>query len=249
MHCIVDGLAVEYEDTGTGKTVVMLHGWKDDLHTFDGMAPALSRSFRVLRVDLPGFGGSEPPSADWTLDDYVLFVKSFFAKLGIQPDVLIGHSFGGRITIKGTAAHILNAKKIVLISSAGVARRKTLRNAVLTVLAKIGRVITAIPPVSFWKQEIRKKLYGAIGSDYFRAGALRGTFLNIVNEDLSEAAKGIAVPVLIIWGGNDDTTPLREGERLHQLIAGSKFRVIGEAGHFVHKEKPDEVSAIMREFL
>lgn len=240
---------MEYEDRGTGKAVVMLHGWKDDLHTFDGMTRALSNSLRVIRVDLPGFGGSEPPPADWTLDDYVLFVKNFLTKLSIQPESIVGHSFGGRIAIKGAAAHILNAKKIVLISSAGVARRKTLRNAVLTILAKIGRVLTAIPPISVWKQDIRKKLYGAIGSDYFRAGALRGTFLNIINEDLSEAAKGIAVPTLIIWGGDDDTTPVREGERLNQLIAGSTFRVIGGAGHFVHKEKPDEVSAIMRQFI
>jgi pimeloyl-ACP methyl ester carboxylesterase len=230
MRCIVDGLAVEYKDIGTGKTVVMLHGWKDDLHTFDNIATSLSSSCRIVRIDMPGFGGSEAPLSDWVLDDYVGFVKDFLEKLNIRPDILVGHSFGGRITIKGIAKKILSAKKIVLISSAGVARRKTFKNSALAILAKIGRIATAIPPVSFWKQEIRRKLYEAIGSDYFCAGALRGTFL-------------------IIWGSADYTTPIEDGRRLNQLISGSRLQVIEGAGHFVHKERPNEVSAIMREFF
>ncbi|MDO8522503.1 MAG: alpha/beta hydrolase [bacterium] len=249
MHCIVDGLAVEYEDIGTGKTVVMLHGWKNNLHTFDAVTLQLSNSFRVIRIDLPGFGGSEPPPADWKLDDYVGFVKDFLAKLDIRPDILVGHSFGGRITIKGIATKVLTAKNIVLISSAGVARRKTFKNSILAVLAKIGRVVTAIPPASLWKQEIRRKLYEAIGSDYFRAGALSQTFLNIIKEDLGSFAKDISVPTLIIWGDEDDTTPIHEGKRLHQLIRGSKFQVIKGSGHFVHQEEPSKVAGIIREFV
>ena len=248
MKCIVSGLAVEYEDIGAGKTIVMLHGWKDDLHTFDTITSSLSGRFRIIRVDLPGFGGSEAPKGDWMLDDYVGFVKDFFIKLNTRPDILVGHSFGGRITIKGIATNKLIAKKVVLISSAGVARRKTLKNSILTILAKIGRVATAIPPISFWKQKIRRKLYESIGSDYFQAGDLRGTFRNIIKEDLSETAKSISIPTLIIWGSEDDTTPISEGERLSQIIFGSKLKVIDGAGHFVHRERPEEVSEIIRGF-
>jgi pimeloyl-ACP methyl ester carboxylesterase len=249
MQCIVNGLIVTYEDAGHGGVILMLHGWKDDLNTFNNVALHLSKSFRVIRIDLPGFGKSEIPHADWTLDDYVAFVRDFCAKLDVQPDVLVGHSFGGRITIKGVAGKVLNARKIVLISSAGVARRKTLKNYVLAVLAKIGRVITAIPPISFWKNEIRKKLYENMGSDYLHAEALRGTFLNIIKEDLSAVAPYISVPSLIIWGGADDTTPIEEGRLLNRLIPGSLFKVIEGAGHFVHAEKPLEVSSMVREFL
>ncbi len=249
MLSIVNELAVEYEDTGTGKTVVMLHGWKDDLRTFDDITQSLSDSFRVVRVDLPGFGGSEAPHDDWALNDYVGFVRDFLDKLHIKPDILAGHSFGGRITIKGVATGMLQPKKIVLISSAGVARRKTLKNSVLAALAKVGRAATAIPPFSFWKQEIRRRLYEALGSDYFRAGALRGTFLNTIKEDLSEIAKDITVPTLIIWGSADDTTPINEGRRLNQLISGSRLQVINGAGHFVHREHPQEVADAITQFI
>lgn len=247
MRCIVQGLAVEYEDRGTGKVVVMLHGWGNTLHTFDSLAGTLSG--RIVRLDLPGFGESETPKTAWTLDDYVRFVKSFTGKMDIKPDILVGHSLGGRILLKGVSTGALSARKIILIASAGVAERNTARNFFLGLLAKTGRIVTSVPPFNLLQGRLRRYLYKTIGGDYAAAGALRGTFLNIVTEDLSEAAKGIAVPALIIWGGDDDTTPVREGERLNQLIAGSTFRVIGGAGHFVHKEKPDEVSAIMRQFI
>ena len=248
MQIIVGGLAVEYEDNGSGKTAVMLHGWKDTLHTFDDLANSFSSSFRIVRVDMPGFGASEPPPSPWNLDDYVRFVNAFNIKLDIKPDILIGHSFGGRITIKGVATKILNPKKVVLISAAGVARRKTFKNFILAILAKVGRVITSVPPISFWKQKIRRKLYEAIGSDYFRAGELSGTFVKIVGEDLSLLAEQIKVPTLIIWGAEDKTTPISQGIRLNQLISGSKLKAINGAGHFVHKERPKEVAELIREF-
>ncbi|MDO8481632.1 MAG: alpha/beta hydrolase [bacterium] len=249
MKCVIGGLVIEYEDNGSGNTVVMLHGWKDNLHTFDNIASSLSNSFRIISIDLPGFGGSDAPPGSWTLDDYVKFVKDFFIKLNIKPDILVGHSFGGRIIIKGVATKVFSVKKIVLISSAGVARRKTVKNFILTVLAKIGRVATSIPPISFWKQSIRKELYEAIGSDYFRAGAMSGTFLNIIREDLSAIARNISVPTLIIWGEKDDTTPISEGKRLNQFISGSKLQVLNGAGHFVHRERPTEVAKMIREFI
>ncbi|MDO8552733.1 MAG: alpha/beta hydrolase [bacterium] len=249
MRIIINGLAIEYDDRGSGETIVMLHGWKDNLRTFDGIFTALATSFRVIRIDLPGFGGSDAPPKDWTLEDYVSFVKDFTDKLNITPSAYAGHSFGGRIVIHGVASKVLNAKKIILISSAGVARRKTLKNSGLAVLAKFGRAAASVPPLSFWKQSIRRKLYESIGSDYFRAGALSGTFLNIIKKDLAEDAKKISLPTLLIWGSNDMATPLEEGERLHSLIRNSTLHVIPGAGHFVHQERPAEISGIIRKFL
>jgi len=246
MKVIVDGLAAEYEDHGTGNTVLMLHGWGDTLHTFDSLAGMLPG--RVVRVDLPGFGGSDSPKSTWTLDDYVRFVRSFSEKIGIKPDILIGHSLGGRILIKGLSTGVLEARKAVLIASAGVAERNTFRNATIGLLAKVGRVVTAIPPFNFLRDGIRRYVYQRIGSDYFAAGSLRATFLNIIKEDLSSAAKTIIVPALIVWGENDATTPLSEGKRLHVLIRTSVLRVIPHAGHFVHQEELREVSGIIREF-
>lgn len=248
MKTIVRGLAVEYEDQGSGPVVLMLHGWKDSLRTFDELIPFLGK-YRIVRLDLPGFGGSEMPRHTWDISAYVDFVQDFIRKLGLHVDTIVGHSFGGRIAIKGTGTGILKPKRIVLIAAAGLAKRRTFRNQVLGVAAKIGRFLTVIPPLSLWRNQLRQALYEAIGSDYFTAGALKDTFVSVVGEDLSEFASKIAVPTLIVWGKKDTTTPLEQAIRIKELVHGSTLRVVDTAGHFVHRERSDEVAKSIEEFL
>lgn len=249
MKTIVQDLAVEYMDQGRGPVVLMLHGWKDSLHTFDALAPMLADKHRVVRLDLPGFGTSDMPPRAWRLDDYVDFVKAFADKLQLDIDTLIGHSLGGRITIKGVAMQVLKPRKIVLIAAAGIAKRTTGRNVFLRIVAKIGKVATAVWPLSLFRHTLRRKLYENIGSDYFVAGALKDTFLNIVGEDLQSAAAQIATPALLIWGSLDTTTPLDDGKRLHELMKGSRLEIVEGAGHFVHHEHSNQVARTIDQFI
>ena len=251
MKIIVKNLAVRYEDQGNPDGIVLffLHGWKNDLHAFDSIVLEFASSYRIIRLDLPGSGGTEVPREDWSLDDYVDFVDEFTKKIDIRPDILIGHSLGGRIIIKGVAHGIFQPKKIVLIASAGIAKRKSLRNAVIMAVAKAGKAIATARPFSLAREGLRKKLYKSIGSDYGNAGAMKGTFLKVIGEDLSASARKISVPTLLIWGDRDTETPLADGERLHKMISGSELRVFPGTDHFVHLEKPKEVVRTMKDFL
>ena len=249
MKTIVNNLAVEYIDEGSGPTILMLHGWKDTLHTFDPLLREFSGQYRIIRLDLPGFGASQMPPRDWDLQDYVDFVCAFIEKQNLTIDILVGHSFGGRITIKGVSNMALKPQKIVLIAAAGLAQRRTTRNAILAFVAKVGKVVTAIPPLSFWRKDLRRRLYEHVGRDYFASGALRGTFLKIVGEDLANAAANIKIPTLLIWGSEDDQTPLEEGRRIHEIIKGSQLETFQNAGHFVHKERPEQVARRIELFI
>ena len=80
MKIIVQNLATEYRDEGSGKTLIFLHGWQSNLHTFDNLASPLKNYYRVVRLDLPGFGGSEMPKETWDLNKYILFVCDFIQK-------------------------------------------------------------------------------------------------------------------------------------------------------------------------
>src|SRR3989344_5618914 len=140
MKIIIDNLAVEYLDEGSGPTILMLHGWADSLHTWDLVIAQLT-GFRIIRLDLPGFGGSERPKDAWDVGAYVQFVLAFCKKLEYEIDILIGHSFGGRIIIKGIGTGALSAKKIVLVASAGVEKKRTAKNEVYRIIAKIGKAI------------------------------------------------------------------------------------------------------------
>ena len=185
----------------------------------------------------------------WDLDKYVNFVDNFIKKLNLEVYAIVGHSLGGRIIIKGEAENIFKAKKIVLIDSAGITKRKTFRNYFFKIIAKIGKFITAIPPFIFWRENLRKKMYSFAGNDYYTAGVLKNTFLKLINEDLTDNAKNIKMPTLLIWGENDTETPLSDGQNFSRLINGSILEVLKDAGHFAHQEKPKEVAELMRKFL
>lgn len=249
MKIIVDNLGVEYRDEGAGAPLVFLHGWQDDLRTFDALAARLSPAHRVIRLDLPGFGGSETPREAWGVGEYAEFVGDFMEKLAIHPDVLVGHSFGGRIIMKGIAEKRLAARKIILIASAGVAPRKRYYRTIMTIAAKAAKIVAHLPPLHLWKEKLRRKAYRALGSDYANAGRLSQTFVKVVSEDLSESARKLAVPALLIWGSRDAITPLSEGKYLASLIPDSILKVVDGTGHFVHREKPDEVTALIKKFV
>lgn len=248
MKIIVKNLSVEYRDEGRGPVILFLHGWMDSLHTFDRLISEFGTAWRVVRVDLPGFGQSEMPKKAWDLYNYTQFVKDFIDKLNIQADVLIGHSFGGKIIIKGIAENVISAKKIVLIASAGIAKTNAFKIS-FKILAKIGKVLSLIPPLVFWRGKLRQKLYEQTESDYLKTGALKETFLKIIAEDLETAAGLIKTPALLIWGRCDQETPLADGEHLSKLIHGSKLKIIADAGHFVHQEKPKEAAQLIKNFL
>jgi len=249
MKIIVQNIAIEYRDDGAGKVMLFLHGWQDNLHTFDDLASFLSSKNRVIRLDLPGFGKSEIPGKAWDLDDYVQFVGNFIKKLNLQVYVFIGHSFGGRIIIKGLAEKNFQVRKIVLIGSAGITKKSIIRSSIFKIFVKFGGLITYVPPLIFWREKLRKKIYRFIKSDYLGAGALKETFLKIISEDLSNSAKRITIPALLIWGASDTVTPLSDGKQLAKLISSSELKAINRAGHFVHREKPEEVGKLIQEFL
>ena len=249
METIVDNLYVRYtSEEGVGPAILMLHGWADTLHTFDTIAEELS-GYRIVRLDLPGFGASERPKATWGVEEYARFTLAFCKKLECEPDVLIGHSFGGRIIIKGVGEGLLQPKKVVLIASAGIAKEKTWRNDALRIIARFGKAATSIPPLSAYRSQIRKKMYAKLGSDYFASGSMRDIFLKVISEDLLQYARKIKVPTLLIWGRDDASTSLESGEKIHAAIAGSQLKIIDDASHFVHQEKWQEVAEFIKKFM
>lgn len=250
MKIIINNLATEYKDEGAGPVILMLHGWGVDLGEFDKISEILKENFRIVRVDLPGFGGTEMPKK-WNLDDYVKFVKLFIEKFELDKEqdfAILGHSFGGRIILKGVGGDKLSAEKIIMISPAGVSL-KNQRRSVFKVVAKIGGLLVYIPPFVFWRKIIREKMYKMIGSDYLEQGNMSHIFKSVVGEDLSHCAKKIDTETLLIWGEHDTVTPKSDGEHLHHLLKNSKMEIVKGAGHFSFDESPEEVAGMIRKFL
>ena len=247
MKILINNIVTEYLDEGSGPIVLMLHGWGVDLHSFDNLVNKLSSKYRIIRVDLPGFGGTSVPKS-WKLDDYVDFVKEFLYKTDIQPNVLLGHSFGGRIIIKGVGGFKLKAEKIVLVSPAGVSLFN-LKKAIIRYVSKIGKVLLHIPPLYFWKERIKKRFYKGIGSEYLDNKNMKEIFGSVVSEDLAPYAKNIKQETLLVWGDKDYVTPLSDVKFLNSILPNSKLEIVKNTGHFSFVEDTQEVARLVGEFI
>jgi pimeloyl-ACP methyl ester carboxylesterase len=249
MQLIVNGLLIAYDQIGSGnKTILFLHGWADSGKTFEKLTKQFDGKYRIISLDLPGFGGSDAPKDAWTLDDFAVFVSNFIKKLNIDVHAIVAHSNGGPIAIRGLSESKFKAKKLVLIASAGIRNPGSLKNKTLKVLAKPAKFALRISPKST-QQKVKKKLYSAIGSDYMVVENMKDTFKNIVSADVLHDAKNIEIPVCLIYGENDESTPLTYGRQFEKAFAVGKLSIIKNAGHFVHQEQDNEVSNIIKDFL
>lgn len=250
MKLIVNDQLVAYSDEGSGDVVVLLHGWGADLRTFDSLAAGFKQTHRVIRLDFPGFGQSPRPKSDWHVDDYAQCVTAFLKKLQIIPKVVIGHSFGGRVIIKAVGNGYIQPEKVILMGSAGVKPHRSVQHAGYHIIAKVGKLIMKLPLLSKFQQSMRRRLYQLAGSnDYLESNELRPIFLNVINEDLQADAAKINQSSLLIWGENDESTPVSDGKILQSVMRASRLVVVPDAGHFVYVDAHDDVLNHIKEFI
>jgi pimeloyl-ACP methyl ester carboxylesterase len=249
VNIVVNGLLTNYELSGKGKLVVFLHGWGDSFKSFKNMTDQLSAKYKVLAIDLPGFGGSEQPKETWNLDNYSNFLAETLNKLQLgETYAFIGHSNGGAISIRAISLAVVNPAKLILIASSGIRSGRTFKKLFINFLAKIGNVATIWMPERY-RNDLRKSLYQSAGSDALLVPEMIGTFERTVKQDVQSDAANITVPTLLIFADNDKAVPLSDARRYNELIKNSKLEIVKDAGHFVHQEKENEVLKLIESFL
>ncbi len=248
MQVVVDGLITNYSQVGKGRVVLLLHGWGDSLAGFRELQTAIGKDHMVVAVDLPGFGQTQAPVGVWGLDDYAVFVQSFISRLGLKVAVLVGHSNGGAIAIRGLASETIKADKLVLLSSAGIRGESKGKLGAIQLVTKTGKILTSSLPSGI-RNKLRRKVYSAAGSDMLVAEHLQETFKKVVSQDVRADADNLTLPTLIIYGAEDRTTPASYGELFAELIKRSRLEIIDNAEHFVHHDQPEQVRSLIAEFI
>jgi pimeloyl-ACP methyl ester carboxylesterase len=243
----VNGLSTYYEVQGKGRPVVLLHGWAADSGSLRAISTLLKNASKskVYAIDLPGFGYSDTPPEDWDVVAYADFLGAFLQCMDLEKVSLLGHSFGGRIAIKFTAQHPGRVERLVLVDSAGIKPKRKAAYYYRVGLAKILKFARKIFPALQ-----NSKLNPNLGSaDYQKAGALRGTMVKVVNEDLRPFLPLIQQPTLLIWGKNDQETPLADAFVMKELIPNSSLEIIQNAGHFCFLDNFAAFQTILLGFL
>src|SRR5262245_16983204 len=139
----IDGLTVRSRVGGQGPQVLLLHGWGGAIESFAPVLDDLHRSYTVAAFDLPGFGQSSLPPSAWGSADYARLTLKFMDRLQMDRPHLIGHSFGGQVSIQLTATAPERVGKLVLVCSAGIRTRLAWATRLKRMAARLGKGLAA----------------------------------------------------------------------------------------------------------
>lgn len=249
----INGLNINYIIKGEGKPVVLLHGWGSNISLFSSMTELISKQYKVIAMDLPGFGKSEEPNVPWSVDDYVDFVIDFLNEFGIKEAIFLGHSFGGRIIIKLFSRNNLPFKitDIILTGSAGVLPKKSAKQKFKIKIYKITKNIYSSNLVKKIFPNALENLRNKNGSADYKAASpvMRQTLVKVVNEDLVPLFENINIPTLLIWGKNDTATPLEDGKLMNSKMKESALVVLDNSGHYAFLDEMFAFNKILASYL
>ncbi len=212
--------------------VVFAHGWGRSHRDFIPVAEMLAPVAQSLLLDLPGFGGTPRPDADWGTEDYAAHLAEHLGQSwGIERFVWVGHSFGGRVGLRMAAMPVTTMRHLVIVAGAGVPRQRTAwedwrgkwRGARFRHLKEQARSEAEVIAL--------EKRFGSPDYVASRDLGLRDIFVKTVAENQTRTARAIEVPTTLIYGGRDTETPPEIGRRLHRLIKGSAYVECPEFGH------------------
>ncbi len=239
MKINVKDVDINYIQYGEGKDILLLHGWGQNIEMMRFLGDNFSSKFRVTILDLPGFGESGEPTYDWSISDYSDMLEIFVNKLNIKKPIIIGHSFGGRLAIRYSSNHPI--EKLVLLGAPCI-RVETK----LPLYIKILKYLKTLPFLDSFGEYMKKY----IGSRDYKAASpiMRKVLVNTVNEDLSNYAKQIEEPTLLIWGDRDTEAPVEEAKELEKIMIDAAL-IILPGSHYAYIENLQQVVNILNNFF
>ena len=226
-------------------TLLFLHGWGSNAAVFKGLIDNLEKDFDVVALNFPGFSGTDQPPQVWDVQDYADWTEKFIEKAGLKEiHAIVGHSFGGRVMLKGISNSKFRAEKLIFMDTSGVKPRLDTRGKTIKLMARMSRILP-----SSLRAKVGQKFASTDYKNLQGDPIMRQTFQNIVNEDLTSAMPLVKQPSLLIWGADDTETPPADAKVFATKILHSQLEIIDQAGHYVFLDQPEKVLKLIKEFL
>jgi len=253
----VNGYAVRYFEYGShdSKPLVLLHGIGASAERWTRVIPTLSKYFYVIAPDIIGFGYSDKPTVEYTMDFFIDFFVGFLANLQIPKTNLVSSSFGGHLATEFAIRYNRKIDRLVLTSPAGMMRTSTpvLDSYIMSALyptyenaAKAFKDMTYNPGVvdegTVRDFVNRMRLPNA-------KYAFMSTLLGMRYAPKLQGRIGkIISPTLLVWGDSDKMIPVQYAKEYSE-IPNSKLAVIKDCGHTPFVEKPMTFNKLVLKFL
>jgi pimeloyl-ACP methyl ester carboxylesterase len=261
----VMGINTYYLSGGNGSPVILIHGVGAGVFDWKFTVGPLSEHHRVYALDMVGYGHSDKPKTNYTLDYYVDFLEHFMDALQLDRASLVGQCFGGGTALGLATKSPKRIEKLILVNSASLGKeiqggwvnslpfflvqlfsrpsRKTVRLGFKWSVYNSGFITNQMVEESYQLRNIPGATY-ARASTYktnFGVGGQRHYFLDNLPQ--------ITVPTLIIWGREDKYFPIAHAQNAHRLIKNSQLNILEKCGHIPQLEKPDEFNRVVLDFL
>ena len=258
------GQLVHVEQAGSGEPVVLLHGFGASTYSWRKVMPALAERYRVVAIDLNGFGYTQRPRSreSYTREGQAKLVLETMDALGIARAHLVGHSYGGGITLYLASRHPERFRSMVLVDSSAptYANDRRSRAAALRPLDALFVRTVALRP-----RAIRKALLRSFWDDSKVTPELvRAYFDRVAVEGVGYAFYGltapappgppvelekIEIPTLVVWGAHDELISPESGRRAAARLPHSEFVLIADCGHLPMEEQPEALLQAILPFL
>lgn len=269
----VNGQDVHVIESGhpNRQIAMLIHGWSSSWYAMSPLIGLMSQRFRVLAVDLPGYGKSPKLNKRTTIEDYVDLLADLLESESDGPVVLIGHSMGGMISLHLAIKYPALVERMVLICPTITGKLSTYINLVVfpVTLAEslpfskyiskaiegaiVGLTDRIMRPASFAERTgITQEDYHRIRADARRPdqGQVRAECFSAMRDnDLSPRIQNTETPALVLWGAEDNTVPLRDAGVVADEWPMADLRILPKAGHWPHFEQPDNIKRLIASFL
>jgi len=254
-HSEIEGVPFAWQKTGQGKPLVILHGWGSSSQAMLPLANKLADIRTCYLIDFPGFGQSPEPPAAFSVDDYANIVKEFIVEMNLNTPDLLVHSFGARVALKLCAdPSSPELAKILITGGAGMKPKRSAKFYFKKYLAKLLKSPFYLAGGNLREKGLRKlrstSLWKKLGSSDYRqlSGVMRETFVKTVSEHLDDLLPAIDHEILLLWGENDDATPLYQAKIMEGGLKNSALVTIKNAGHYAFLDQQERFIAIARAF-
>lgn len=256
---------VHIEQAGRGEPVILLHGFGASTYSWRHVMPALATAFRVVAIDLNGFGYTERPRAfeSYSREGQAALVLRVMDALGIRSAHLMGHSYGGGLSLFLAARHPERVRSLVLVDSSAPTYADDRRSRAASVKPLLGLYLRSFV---LRPETVRKALLRSFHDDSLVTPELvREYFERIRVEGVVDAYYGltapartasepvvletIQAPALVVWGAEDRLISAESGRRAAARMPRSEFVLMEGVGHVPLEEKPDELVRIVLPFL